>query len=99
MSTLDLAIRNGTVVTATDIARQDIGIADGKIALLGSEVPPAENEIDAAGQFVLPGGIDSHVHIEQDSTETGAWPGTDFHSTTVSAAGVRRRRATTTDAP
>ncbi len=34
----------------------------------------------------MPGGIDSHVHIEQDSPETGARPGTDFYTTTVSAA-------------
>lgn len=34
----------------------------------------------------LHGGIDAHVHIEQDSPETGAGPGTDFYTTTVSAA-------------
>ena len=63
MPALDLAIRNGTVVTAAEIAGQDIGIKDGKIALMGPEVPQAESEIDAEGMFVLPGGIDSHVHI------------------------------------
>ena|GEM_PF-6670643 len=45
-----------------------------------------QETIDATGKYVLPGGIDSHVHIEQDSPETGARPGTDFYTTTVSAA-------------
>ncbi len=86
MSELDLVIRNSVVVTATDTTPVEIGIKDGTIALLGRNLPSADREIDAAGKFVLPGGVDSHVHIEQDSTETGAWPGTDFYSTTVSAA-------------
>jgi len=86
MTDLDLVIRNATVATATETVSSDVGIKDGRIALLGRALPKADNEIDAGGKYLLPGGVDSHVHIEQDSTETGAWPGTDFHSTTVSAA-------------
>ncbi|MDP6705771.1 MAG: dihydropyrimidinase [Alphaproteobacteria bacterium] len=86
MTELDLVVRNGTVVTATDTVAQDIGVKDGRIVALGRSLPAGGREIDATAKYVLPGGVDSHVHIEQDSTETGAWPGTDFHSTTVSAA-------------
>ncbi len=86
MTDLDLVVRNATVVTASDTIAADVGVKDGRIAMLGQALPAAAEEIDARGKYLLPGGVDSHVHIEQDSTETGAWPGTDFHSTTVSAA-------------
>ncbi len=86
MTDLDLVVRNATVVTASDTIAADVGVKDGRIAMLGQALPAAAEGIDARGKYLLPGGVDSHVHIEQDSTETGAWPGTDFHSTTVSAA-------------
>ena len=86
MTDLDLVVRNATVVTASDSVQVDIGVRNGEIAVLGRGLPRGNRDINASGKYVLPGGVDSHVHIEQDSTETGAWPGTDFFSTTVSAA-------------
>ena len=86
MAELDLVVRDAVVVTASETVRTDIGVRGGTVALLGQGLPAATAEIDAGGRYVLPGGVDSHVHIEQDSTETGAWPGTDFYATTVSAA-------------
>ncbi len=65
MDVLDLVIRNGTVVTATDTMACDLGIKDGLIAALGRNLGPSRREIDAAGLLVLPGGIDSHCHIDQ----------------------------------
>lgn len=64
---LDLVIRNGTVVTASDVTRCDVGIRDGRIVMMGEAVGPATKEIDASGLYVLPGGIDSHVHLAQPS--------------------------------
>ena len=52
---LDLVIRNGTVITASDSFRGDIGIAGGKIAVLGAELPKSQREIDATGLLVMPG--------------------------------------------
>jgi len=62
----DLVIRGGAIVTATDMFRADLGILDGKIASLASELPAgcAEREMDAAGKYVMPGGIDVHVHFQ-----------------------------------
>ena len=65
--TLDLAIRGGTLVTAADTTKTDIGICDGKVVLIGHGLPDAARDIDAHGKLVLPGGVDSHVHIEQAS--------------------------------
>ena len=65
MSTFDLVIRGGTVVTATDRFPADIGVRGGCIVALGEALDPGEEELDASGKLVLPGGIDSHVHLDQ----------------------------------
>lgn len=81
----DLTIRNSTVITATDTFALDIGIKNGRIAALGHELARGQREIDARGRFVMPGGIDSHTHIEQLSS-SGVMCADDFYSGTVSAA-------------
>ncbi|MCP3990691.1 MAG: dihydropyrimidinase [Actinomycetia bacterium] len=91
MTALDLVIRNATVVTATDTFEADIGVAHETIVELdppgqGPRVSQnAAQEIDAAGKLVLPGGVDSHTHIEQLSA-AGVMNADDFYSATVSAA-------------
>jgi dihydropyrimidinase len=85
MSDLDLVVRNGTVVTAADTFRADVGVRDGRIVALAEDLPRAGEEIDAAGRLVLPGGVDSHCHIEQLSG-MGIWNADDFYTGTVSAA-------------
>ena len=62
---LDLVIRGGTVATAADIGKSDVGVKDGRIVALAEHLPRAASEIDASGLLVLPGGIDSHVHFDQ----------------------------------
>ena len=83
-------IKGGTVVTATEIMEADVLIDDGKVvALLGREhSADADEQIDASGKYVMPGGIDVHTHMElpfggtfaADTFETGtraaAWGGT-----------------------
>jgi dihydropyrimidinase len=85
MSDFDLVIRNGTVATAADTTACDIGIKDGLVAMLGKNLGPGAHEIDARDHLVLPGGIDSHCHIEQRSS-AGVICADDFYSATVSAA-------------
>ncbi|MFN8558526.1 MAG: hypothetical protein U0531_14675 [Dehalococcoidia bacterium] len=60
---MDLAIRNGHVVTAAGEFDADIGVADERIVQVGEAVPAAAREIDAAGLLVLPGGVDIHTHL------------------------------------
>ena len=62
---LDLVIRGGTVATAADVGKSDVGVKDGRIVALAEHLPRAASEIDASGLLVLPGGIDSHVHFDQ----------------------------------
>ena len=81
---LDLVIRGGTVVTAEKTLRADVGIEGEKVAQIGSGLSGTKT-IDAAGKLVLPGGVDSHCHIEQLSS-IGIMCADDFYTATVSAA-------------
>ena len=85
MPNFDLAIRGGTVVTAADTLRAEIGIRDGRIVAVAERVADAARTIDASGLLVLPGGIDSHVHIAQPSGP-GIVMADDFASATRAAA-------------
>ncbi|MEM1300439.1 MAG: dihydropyrimidinase [Pseudomonadota bacterium] len=80
----DLVIRGGTVSTATDTFRADVGIAGGKVAALGDGLT-GEETIDATGKLVLPGGIESHCHIAQESS-TGMMTADDYRTGSISAA-------------
>lgn len=71
MSEYELVIKGGTVVTAADVFVADIGIIGGRIAAIGTSLGGART-IDAAGLLVMPGGIDSHCHIEQLQEGGGA---------------------------
>src|SRR6201996_3840594 len=81
----DLVIRGGRVATASDVFDADIGISGEAIAAIGRNLPAGAREIDARGKLVLPGGVDSHAHIEQLSA-AGIMNADTFESATTSAA-------------
>jgi len=81
----DTIIRGGTIATASDTFSCDVGISKGRVAALGDNLGAAAEIVDAAGLLVLPGGIDSHVHIAQPSGP-GIVMADDFASATRSAA-------------
>ncbi|TVQ34840.1 MAG: dihydropyrimidinase [Geminicoccaceae bacterium] len=85
MPTFDLVIKGGEVITASDRSHADVGIKDGVITALGADLNDAARTIDATGLWVMPGGIDSHVHIAQYSGE-GIVMADDFESATAAAA-------------
>ena len=84
MHELDMVIRNGTVVTAAERIECDVGVRDGRVALLGNGLQ-GDNVIEARGKLVLPGGIDSHVHIAERPFY-GVLSADDFESGSISAA-------------
>ena len=61
-----ILIRGGTVVTADQTTRADVLCVDGKIEQVGEnlEAPAGAEVIDAGGQYVMPGGIDPHTHMQ-----------------------------------
>ncbi len=83
---MDLVIKNGTVVTATEMFRADVGVAEGRVACLGEfDHPSGTPTIDAAGRLVMPGVIDAHVHLE-DVGDNGTRTADDFEGGTRAAA-------------
>ena len=80
----DLAIVAGTVVLPEGPMLASIGVRDGLIARIGPEPMPARHTVDASGKLVLPGGVDSHCHMDQQPWE-GRSTADDFDSGTRSA--------------
>ena len=82
----DTIITNGRVVTASDTYASDVAIGNGKIVAIGQSLPPenASRIIDAAGKYVLPGGIDVHTHL--DMPFGGTTSSDDFETGTRAAA-------------
>ena len=85
MQKLELKISNGTVANAAETFSADIGISGGRIVAIGKQLPDADRVIDASGKYVLPGGIEAHCHIEQESS-SGLMTADDYYSGSVSAA-------------
>jgi allantoinase len=81
-----LILANGELATSAGVLEADIGIADGKIAVIGKRgnLPESKDVIDVNGKVVLPGGIDTHVH----GGDPGGFDrlGIDFGETTKAAA-------------
>ena len=80
----DLRIKNGQVITEDGLQRVDLSIKDGKIAQIGKTLKSdtASREIDAQGQYVLPGFVDPHVHLN----DPGLTNSEDFYTGTCAAA-------------
>ena len=78
-------IKNGTVVTAADTFQGDVLIEGERISTIGTALEvDADRVIDAAGKYVLPGGIDVHTHLEMPFG--GTTSADDFESGTIAAA-------------
>jgi dihydropyrimidinase len=85
MAEYDLVVRGGTIATATDVFAADIGIKGEQVAAIGRGLGAGASEIDATARLVLPGGVDSHCHIEQ-LTASGLMNADTFAIATASAA-------------
>lgn len=85
--TYDLIIKGGDVVLHDGVKKVDIGVMDGKIACIANAISEnAKETIDATGQVVLPGMVDTHVHIsEPGRTE---WEGFETGSKSLAAGGT-----------
>src|SRR3954452_7812671 len=99
-------IKNGTIITAVDQYAGDVLVEDEKIAVIGMslDIPAAnvDQVIDAAGKYVLPGGIDVHTHMDMpfggatsaDDFETGTRAGSSCVATTSAHFAIQYRGQT-----
>ena len=75
----DLVIHNGKLISPTQILEMDLAIDDERISAVGQSLSGRRN-IDASGKYVIPGGIDPHVHLETPVGDTVTsddwWTGT-----------------------
>lgn len=82
MTGVDLALNGGTVVTGRGRARLHVGIQDGRIARLDPQPLEGRETVDVTGLLVLPGMVDTHVHL----MEPGATDREDFPTGSAAAA-------------
>ncbi len=81
----DTVIHSGQIATADWVTSGDIGIKDGRIVAIAETLPGGERRIDAGGRIVMPGGIEAHCHIAQESS-SGIMTSDDYQSGSISAA-------------
>ena len=80
-------IKNGTIITATDMYKADVLVKNGVITEIGSEISKIASEIiDAADKWVLPGAVDVHTHM--DAKCDGMTTVDDFETGTTAAARI-----------
>jgi dihydropyrimidinase len=83
---MHLLIKNGTLVTAADTFMADVEVEGERIVRIGRALDTTEDArvIDAAGKYLLPGGVDPHTHL--DTPSQGTTTADDYLTGTVAAA-------------
>ena len=86
---MDITIRNGTLITPAGVFSADVGITGERIAAIvtvGARLPHPYGtvELDATGCYVIPGGVDPHVHLQMPVGDYAS--SDDFTSGTIAAA-------------
>lgn len=83
MPDVDLLISGGTVVGSRGRRRADVAVIDGRVVAVGASGLSARETMDAAGLLLLPGGVDTHVHLmDPGGTDREDFP----HGTRAAAA-------------
>ena len=81
---MTILIKNGKIVTASEIMDADVFIEGETIRAIGRDLPfKADKTIDASGMLIIPGGIDPHVHLDMPFMGTYS---SDNYTTGTSAA-------------
>lgn len=101
---MDLLIKNGTIVTATEMYKADIAVDKEKIVNIGCNFNESDFDevVDASGKLVLPGAIDGHTHLALEfggtistddyyaGTRSAAWAELQQYSTSLTRQKVKR---------
>lgn len=65
----DTVIRGAVLVSAEGMVRAELGIRAGRIAAVAERLEGAARVIEADGLWLMPGGVDSHCHVEEPSPD------------------------------
>jgi len=65
MKPMDLIIRNALILRGAELSVVDIGIGRGSILAVGPELQSDARELDAAGCLLVPGLIETHIHLDK----------------------------------
>jgi dihydroorotase (multifunctional complex type) len=82
MTAHDLGVEGGTLVTPRGRRRAHLYVRDGRVSAITGEPQPAAATVDATGLYVLPGMVDTHVHL----MDPGPTDREDFPTGTAAAA-------------
>src|ERR687897_3618456 len=87
MSTYDLIVRGGTLVTTDGLSEADFAVEDGGIAAIAPELEgTGKEEVDATGLHLFPGAIDAHAHFSEPGRTH--WEGFETGSRALAAGGM-----------
>ncbi|MFC7063774.1 allantoinase AllB [Halobacillus seohaensis] len=87
MAELNTIIKNGHVVLPGGVKQTDIGVKDGKIALISNNITrSSDHVVHAEDQYIFPGMIDVHVHFNEPGREN--WEGIESGSYMMAAGGA-----------
>lgn len=82
---MDFIIKNGIVVTSTEMFKADIAVTEGKISAIADDLnSDGIMTVEAKGKYVLPGAIDAHTHLAMPFG--GTISSDDYYSGTRAAA-------------
>ena len=62
---MDLVLRNATIADATGASRVDVCVDGGRIVQLAAHATSAAQDIDVGGRLVVPGFIETHIHLDK----------------------------------
>jgi len=82
LTDFDLLLAGGTLVSSGGRSRLNLAVRGGEVAYIGPDMPDATRTVDAAGLLLLPGGVDTHVHL----MDPGSPEREDFPTGTSAAA-------------
>ena len=85
---MDMIIRNGLIVSHNGAKKGDIAVENGKIVAVGNvnKQLATKTEINAKGKVIIPGGIDTHTHTDDEAYYKCHERGDDFYTGSVAAA-------------
>ena len=62
---MDLVLRNARIAGHDGDALVDVGVDAGTIVQIGTRLPKGNEDVDAAGRLVVPGFVETHIHLDK----------------------------------